>query len=83
MAEAPARGLAANGAIQCGKAPKREGAQTAITWEEERRFEDVLVLLRSMNVDLDRETVMAYANAVIKGSEFEKKFPKRRHQGLV
>ena len=63
------------GAIQVGKAPKRVGAQTAITWEEERRFVDVLVLLRSMKVDLDRGTVMAYANVVIKGSEFEKKFP--------
>ena len=62
-------------AIQCGKAPRKVGGPTAIAWEEERRFVDVLVLLRSMNVDLDRATVMEYANALIKGTELEKKFP--------
>ena len=61
--------------IQQGVSPNPVGAPTALPREEEDKLVDMIVMLRTMLVDLDRECILAYVNQMIEGTELEKKLP--------
>ena len=60
--------------IQQGVTPNPVGSPTALPREEEDKLVNMIVMLRTMLVDLDRETILQYVNWMIVGTELEEKW---------